>query len=72
MPLAVLDRLHPVPAAFLKQARAARRRLRAAARGAALSRGLSQLAADMELFRQLPCGVQRQARACVAAARPGG
>ena len=31
VPLAVLDRLHPVPAAFLKQARAARRRLRAAA-----------------------------------------
>ena len=48
--------LHPVPPAFLKQART-----RCAAQPPTWSECLPQLAADMELFRQLPGGVQRQA-----------
>ena len=48
--------LHPVPPAFLKQART-----RCAVQPPTRSECLPQLAADMELFRQLPGGVQRQA-----------
>lgn len=56
VPLAVLERLNPVPPGFLKQARA----VVASAPSAITQPACPQLATDMELFRLLPRSVQRQ------------